>query len=475
MPALLHSGLMSVKKFNPFDLSARDKPQIDKDHIHIPVRPELTKPLNLFLTRCDMFLERAKVLNQAELMLELQKISSTAKYLQSLINTSDVLRLLRLDFELGSPSATPQAAVLGQPLQMPEQQTGSRERGSVLVIDDDKRTRELLKFVLEDLGHKITTAQNGHEGLSLIHTSEIDVVLVDIVMPEMNGYQFLNLLKADMMWRNIPVLVLSGVDETTSAARCIQMGAEDYLTKPIDAVLLQARINACLEKKRLRDLEEAYVNQVQTEQEKSERLLLNILPAPIAARLKQGESVIADHFPEVTVLFADIVGFTKLATEISPAALVERLNEIFSAFDALAEQHGLEKIKTIGDAYMVVGGLPMPLPNHAEAIAAMALDMQQAIVAINSRLGTDLNMRIGVNTGPVVAGIIGTKKFNYDLWGDTVNTASRMEESSHAGHILVSESSFQLLKHKFTFAKRPPIEVKGKGEMTTYLLLGRRT
>ncbi|MBD1829450.1 PAS domain S-box protein [Microcoleus vaginatus GB1-A2] len=208
------------------------------------------------------------------------------------------------------------------------------------------------------------------------------------------------------------------------------------------------------------------------EQEKSDRLLLNVLPQAIADRLKQDQSIIADTFSEVTVLFADIVGFTKISSQISPPELVSLLNDIFSTFDRLAEKHGLEKIKTIGDAYMVVGGLPMPRSDHAEAIAQMALDMQQAITDFSDIHKQDFSIRIGINSGPVVAGVIGIKKFIYDLWGDTVNTASRMESHGLPGCIHVTETTYQQLREKYLFENRGAIEVKGKGEMNTYFLTG---
>jgi class 3 adenylate cyclase len=212
---------------------------------------------------------------------------------------------------------------------------------------------------------------------------------------------------------------------------------------------------------------------LQLEQERSERLLLNVLPAPIAERLKAGEAVIADAFPEVTVLFADLVGFTRRSRRVGPAQVVATLNELFSAFDRLARRQGLEKIKTIGDAYMVAGGLPDPRPDHAEAVAEMALAMRAEVARRTDPGGRPLKVRIGIDTGPVEAGVIGTSKFSYDLWGDTVNTASRMESHGVAGCIQVTERTYRRLRDGYRFQRRGPIQVRGMGEMVTYFLVGR--
>jgi class 3 adenylate cyclase len=209
------------------------------------------------------------------------------------------------------------------------------------------------------------------------------------------------------------------------------------------------------------------------EQERSERLLLNVLPASIAARLKQTPGVIADGFPEVTVLFADVVDFTRRCQGIAPEQVVQILSDLFSEFDQLAQQRGLEKIKTIGDAYMVVGGLPEPRPDHAEAVAEMALAMCEEVAGRSDPSGQPLAVRIGIDTGPVVAGVIGTSKFSYDLWGDTVNTASRMESHGVPGQIQVTARTFQQLHGSYRFERRGPIPVKGKGEVVTYFLVAR--
>jgi adenylate cyclase len=265
----------------------------------------------------------------------------------------------------------------------------------------------------------------------MLREEDFDLVLLDVMMPEMDGYQVLEHLHADDKLRGLPVIMISALDQLDTVVKSIELGAEDYLPKPFNPVVLRARIGACLEKKRLRDRERAYIKKLRSEQERSEQLLLNILPRPIAERLKEGQRTIADVFPDVTVLFADLVGFTRMSEQLPPAELVAMLNKIFSMFDQLAEKHGLEKIKTIGDEYMAASGLPMPRPDHAEAMAEMALDMLAVIERFNAKRNRGVRIRIGMNCGPVTAGIIGTKKFAYDLWGDTVNIASRMESARH--------------------------------------------
>jgi adenylate cyclase len=214
-------------------------------------------------------------------------------------------------------------------------------------------------------------------------------------------------------------------------------------------------------------------SKAERERARSEALLLNILPAPIAARLKDGPATIVDSFDGVTVLFADLVGFTALSARIPTTELIVMLNEVFSDFDALAERHGLEKIKTIGDAYMVVGGLPTPRADHADAIAAMALEMRDAIQRRPAVGGHKLDIRIGIHSGAVVAGVIGTRKLSYDLWGDTVNTASRMESHGEPGQIQVSDTTRALLSPTFVLKDRGVVSIKGKGDMRTWFLESR--
>jgi len=270
------------------------------------------------------------------------------------------------------------------------------------------------------------------------------------------------------------ILVARSGFSANSAVQGLFAGAGLLTVFVVGRQILASRDNQRLNvelSERLSQLDQAYV-MLNTERDRAEQLLLNVLPEDVANRLKLGEMTIADSFSEVTVLFADIVDFTSLSARISPEQLVTMLNQVFSAFDKLAETYGLEKIKTIGDAYMVVSGLNGTDPNRPESAAAMALDMQAELQRLSEVTGIALKARIGIDTGPVVAGVIGTKKFIYDLWGDTVNTASRMESQGVPGRIQVTQRYYERLLDKYQFEQRGVIQVKGKGDMTAYLLGG---
>ena len=351
----------------------------------------------------------------------------------------------------------------------------------VLVVDDSRTLRMLLIRELNAIGIvKITEAVNGQDAMDKIHAEQFDLMLIDMEMPELDGLEVLKLVKADALLRYLPVIVISGAEQFDKTVECIQVGAEDYLPKPFNSVLLRARVFSSLEKKRLRDIDQERIVELQKEKEllsleqmKTDKLMLNILPKPIADRLKRGESNIAGNYPEVTVLFSDLVGFTKMSSQKSAGDLVKLLNDLFSRFDQRAESLGLEKIKTIGDAYMAVGGLPIPRSDHADICAEMALGMFDDLVEFNKQYDAELAMRIGLNTGPVVAGVIGFTKFSYDLWGNTVNTASRMESTSISGRIQMSTSTRDHLSPSFIIEERELMECKGLGLIMTYFLNGK--
>ena len=365
-------------------------------------------------------------------------------------------------------------------LQLAKADQGGKE-ASILIADDSEALREIIRLTLQALGyHDISVAADGQEALDLLHQREYDLLILDIDMPRLDGYEVLAVLKRDEVRRHMPVIVASGLDQLEAVVRCIELGAEDFLPKPVNSVLLGARIAASIDRKRLRDLErlrlvelEQEKQLLEIEREKSERLLLNILPAAIAGRLKQGERTIAERYASVTVLFADLVDFISLSNRSDPEELVSLLNDLFSRFDRIADVHGLEKIKTIGDCYFVVGGLPERRPNHAESVADMALEMLGALHDLNRERGTTLALRIGMNSGPVVAGVIGRKKFTYDLWGATVNLAHRMQSSGLPNRIHLTSDTGELLRDKFQITPRGTVDCKGLGKISTCLLDGK--
>jgi adenylate cyclase len=332
--------------------------------------------------------------------------------------------------------------------------------------------RDLASRRLARDGHAVTTCAEGAAALDLAAGGGFDLMLLDLMMPGLSGLDVLAALRASAATRALPVVVMSALDETEAAVRCIEAGADDFLTKPLNETLLRARIGSSLERKFLRDREQAATERLREEQARADALLRNVLPEAVVARLAAGETVIADHLPEVTVLFCDLVGFTALSAGLDAPATLDLLNAIFSAFDALAEANGLEKIKTIGDAYMVVGGLAPArdgdAADHAERVARMACGMAEAAARAAPEAG--LRVRVGVDTGPAAAGIIGRRKFFYDVWGDTVNTASRLEALGEPGRVHVSEATRRALGADFHCEPRAPIHVKGKGVMRTFFV-----
>jgi class 3 adenylate cyclase/CheY-like chemotaxis protein len=345
--------------------------------------------------------------------------------------------------------------------------------GAILIVDDNEMNRDMLCRRLERQGHTVTEVENGIQALEALRARKFDLVLLDVVMPEMGGYETLQQIMADNSLRRIPVIMLSALDDLENVIRCVEIGADDYVTKPFNPVLLNARIRASLEKKQLWDQERNYIDLIEIERQKAETLLRNILPESIANRLKQGENPIADQFPAASVLVADIDDFNQAASHLSPTATVELLNDIVSQFDWLAELHGLEKIKTVADKYIAVSGAPLPQPTHASAVAEMALEMQKVIKRIGGVNRIHLQLRIGLCSGPVVGGVIGRKKFIYDIWGDTVKLAGLLEEHCAPGAILAALSTYDSLRDKYQFKEADALEVKRKGDVRTFHLLGR--
>jgi class 3 adenylate cyclase/ActR/RegA family two-component response regulator len=352
---------------------------------------------------------------------------------------------------------------------------------TILIVDDQEANIELLEGILADDYTNVKSTSDPRRALPLFNALAPDLILLDLHMPHLDGFAVMEQLQACIPpGAYVPILVLTADVSPDVKQRALSEGAKDFLSKPFDPDEVLARIKNLLETRLLhlqlenrnRILAQA-MHELDAERELSEQLLLNVLPHSIADRLKHEKGIIADRFSEATVLFADIANFTPVSSRLAPEEVVLWLNDVFSSLDRLVEQHRVEKIKTIGDCYMMVSGLPTPRPDHAEVAAELALALRDEMANRIAPHGRPMRMRIGIHSGPVIAGVIGTDKFAYDLWGDTVNTASRMESHGVEGAIQVTETTYQRLQPCYEFEERGIVEIKGKGVMRTYFLTGK--
>lgn len=339
----------------------------------------------------------------------------------------------------------------------------------ILIVDDEAANVMLLERLLQGADYNAVQSTQDPCAVCPLHAANrYDLIVLDLQMPVMDGFEVMESLKEIEADGYLPVLVVTA--QPGHKLRALQSGAKDFITKPFDLVEVLARVHNLLEVRLLHRETKRLHARVVAEQAVSERLLLNVLPPSIAERLKEKPEVIADSCPAVTVLFADLVGFTKFSSGVSPERLVVLLNDIFTDYDTIADNCGLEKIKSIGDAYMAVAGLPLPVDDHAARAAHMAMEMLEALSHFNERNSCRFEIRIGINSGAVVAGVIGKRKFIYDLWGATVNTASRMESHGAPGRVHISDATKLLLSEPFQFEDRGTIDVKDVGALHTWFL-----
>ena len=365
------------------------------------------------------------------------------------------------------------------------------EKGKILLADDDFLTREVITDILKSGLYDVVTAENGRDAMDkYLNKDEYLLVITDLNMPEMDGMELLQRIRE--INPDQPVIILTGNSEVQVAMETINKGANDYLLKDenISNTVLYS-INRVMEKQQLifenrklmddillknRDLEEAK-KVAEEERKKADKLLLNILPAKVAEELKEFGKVKPLNYPSVTVMFADLTGFTKYAWNMKPCDIVEELDVIFETFDRItvSSQSRIEKLKTIGDAYMCAGGLPETNNTHPVDICLAALQFQQGIEQLKSRKKDNSSveewkLRIGIHTGPVTAGVIGKTKSTYDMWGDSVNVASRMESTCVGGRINISEATYELVKDYFVCEPRGEVEIKNRGKINMYFL-----
>ncbi|MGD9507470.1 MAG: adenylate/guanylate cyclase domain-containing protein [Geminicoccaceae bacterium] len=421
------------------------------------LRHDLRSPLGAVKGFAELLLADGAPLPRAELERILERVGTI---------------LARLDGLVAGECHEPQAADLAAALAatagaLPEPATSP---GRILVVDDDEHNRALLADILILAGHTVDTAASAAAALERLAASPCDIVLLDLLMPGMNGLELLLAIRAQPDFAELPALVLSGVDHAEMTGRCLAAGAHDFVRKPFDTAILRARVAAALERSRLRQRERLYLDRLDAEKRRTEALLDNILPQAVSARLASGERTIADRIDPVTVVFADVVGFTKIATRLSPVRLIADLDRLVSAFDELAAELGVEKIKTVGDAYLAVAGAPMPRPDHADAAAELALRMAETSAALAPHLGADYRLRIGLHSGPILAGVIGRRKFSYDVWGDTVNVAARLQQQSAPASITISATTAAALASSYRAEPLGEADLRGRGVFATFRL-----
>lgn len=342
------------------------------------------------------------------------------------------------------------------------------DAAQILVVDDNRTNRLVLSQMLVRHGYEVVFATNGREAVDLVRTRPFDMVLLDIVMPELDGYQVLEILKTDEQLRHIPVIMISTIGEIDSVVKCITMGAEDYLPKPFNRVLLDARVSASLEKKRFRDMEQQYLHQLAEERKRADDLLHVILPTDIVRELKTTNSVKPRRYEDVAVIFSDIVDFTAYCEQHSPEEVVHHLQNLVKIFEELCEKHGVEKIKTIGDAFMAAAGLLDKVENPVLSCVRLGLDM----LAATRRSEPGWEIRVGIHIGSVMAGIIGDRQYLFDIWGDTVNTAQRVEHCGPINAVSLSTTAWERVRSLCIGQSSGLIDVKGKGRMEIYCVEG---
>ncbi len=433
------------------------------------VRHELRTPVNAVIGYSEMLLEEAEALSDGAAR-DVRKIHGAGHKLLGLIE--DIIKLSKVasgSVDVGLQSPKVQALIQDvvrtiKPLSAEEPR--SAPAGRILVVDDNEVNRDMLSRRLEREGYEAQTAVDGLDALRAVHAGSFDVVLLDILMPGLNGYEVLERLKADPQTRHIPVIMISALDEVDSVVRCIENGASDYLPKPFNPVLLRARIGACLEQKRLRDREVLHLAEIEEQRRKSDELLHVILPHEIVEELKATQTVKPRRHERVAVMFCDIVGFTPFCATRSPDEIVAHLQELVISFEELAVRHQLLKIKTIGDSFMASAGLITPLPNPALNCVHAALDMLLAVRGMSA--GWDV--RVGIHVGPVTAGVVGRRTYLFDLWGDTVNTAARVESHGQNGAVNVSAAAWEDVQAHCQGHSRGTVNLKGKGEMELFVV-----
>jgi adenylate cyclase len=400
----------------------------DREQFRRKMRHDLRARPAAIIGICELAIDEAAELLLEKFVPDLQRIQEAA---QAVIDSID---------KLVTFGQTPPPGVGAVPICLPDQVQALppdplRQHGRLLIVDDNPNSRRYLEHVFRRQGHEVAAVADGQAALDRIAQDSFDVVLLDLVMPGLSGFDVLDQLKANPATRQLPVIVISALNEVDSVIRCIARGADDYLSRPFNQLLLTARVGACLEKKRLLDRQAHNLKTI-------DRLLHAIVPAEVVPELKDTQTLRPRRHERVGVLFLDIVGFTRYCDGHCPEEVVNRLQDLVLAFESVAAAHGVQKIKTIGDAFMAAAGLLQPDPNPVLTLVSCGQAMIDAAARLSAGRDSRWDVRIGIHAGPVVAGVLGRTQFAYDLWGDTVNKAARMESASEPGRITLSTEAW---------------------------------
>jgi adenylate cyclase len=442
----------------------------DKPNLH-QLCHELRTPVNHIIGYSELLIEQCQDLGKANFESDLEKINLAARTWLGLMENELIGETARdgvLPVRKNHHETDIFVRMEQQRLLMTPSNAVLTATGRVLLADDDASNRELLRRRLEKIGYEVTAAGDGEEALALVRAQQFDLVLLDLLMPGLDGREVLSRIKKDPSLRDLPVIMISALDQVDGIVDCIELGAEDYIAKPFNPVFLRARIGAGIEKKRWRDRELSYLRQIQQEKQRSENLLNIILPRDVAEELKATDAVQPRRFENVGVLFCDIVGFTAYCDQHAPEEVLSQLQAVVEAFEELVAQHGLEKIKTIGDSFMCTIGLRTPVENPALHCVRCGLDM----ITATGRLTPFWKVRVGVHVGPVIAGVVGHRKYQYDVWGDTVNLAARMEAAAEPGTVCVTAETCGRVQGQCHSRPMGRLEVKGKGLLELFCIAG---
>lgn len=426
------------------------------------VRHDMLNKLNPIINYSELWLEDADQPGMGPLVSDLRMVCESGKQCHSLIDRI-VASFNQETVDLTDSSMKVVSGAVEKIFES-DDSAAAGETGRLLVVDDNATNRVILDRRLKSQGHEVFLAKNGTEALEMLAEREFDLVLLDILMPQVNGFDVLVRMKSSETLRDIPVIMISALNEMDVVVRCIESGAEDYLPKPFNPVMLKARIGACLEKKRLREREKEHLRLIERERRRADELLHVILPTDIVTELKRDNRVKPRRYENVAVLFADIVNFTPYCDRKPPEEVMSLLQRLVVAWEESALRHNVDKIKTIGDAFMAASGLLNRRGDPVLNCLRCGVEMIEA----TRELAGEWDLRVGLHCGNVVGGVLGQRQYLFDLWGDTVNTAARMESHGVPGQITLSEAAWRTVEVHCHGSRIQKVAIKGKGPMDIY-------